>query len=338
MIKSLINLAALLALLTALTCQSFAQVPVAVPAVETLKQTAKRLCNDPVALKQFMETAYLQLGKQQQDQFMVELESQTKQPSKVAPRCERIAADDEPVVGVTIPPVTKVEGTWAGYVSTGFFSQYWAVSAGFPIYKKPVSQSEAGIVYTRGNREVGIVAWYSQGVTKCKWCRGALEGDLGGFVAWNLPGNRRVEVRDWHFFLDNAVSSDINNPSIKYSRKHMLSDTLTVTPFVKADAYFRTNSKGPKPGAIFTGGGTIEKVLGHGWSAVANLQVGYDPFGTFGFQKESVIHRQDYGLRYTYGSFRVDSVVTFSGATDPARPGKATFGVILTKNFSIGRQ
>ncbi len=68
--KSLINLAALVALLMALTMQSFAQVPVEAPVVETLKQTAQRLAADPTALEDFLKTAYPLLNEKQKSEFI----------------------------------------------------------------------------------------------------------------------------------------------------------------------------------------------------------------------------------------------------------------------------
>lgn len=259
-------------------------------------------------------------------------------PSRPAPRCERIAAGDEPIAGVTIPPATKVEGTWTGSFTTGIYSQYWAPSAGFPIHNKPVIQSEFDAVYTKGSQETGFLLWHSQGVHDCAWCSGGEEIDFGFFHAWNLSHNRRIELRDWHFFLGSGVGSDINNPSIKFSRVHGLSDTFKATVFGKADAYIRTNRKGPKPGAIFAGGVLVEKELRGGWSASINTQIGIDPFGAFGFPKNSIIYRQDYAMKYGRGSWSISPAVTFGGGNDAARPGKVTFGLTFAKSFPIGRQ
>lgn len=259
--------------------------------------------------------------------------------STPAPRCVRTVGDPEAdtTAGVTIPSVTQTDAAWTGSISTGVYSQYWAPAAGFPIYSKPVAQTEFDAVYTSGNREVGLLLWNSQGLHKKGWGSGGEEWDFGAFVAWKLPGNRRLELRDWHFMLGGEVRSDINNPSVKYSRAHSLGSSLVVTIFAKADGYIPTNSRGPDAGAIFAGGGTVEQALGHGLSASITAQAAVDPFGTFGFRQNAVIYRQDYGLKYTHGSWSVAPTLTFGGANDNERPGKITASLVFTRNFSFGR-
>jgi hypothetical protein len=103
------------------------------------------------------------------------------------------------------------------------------------------------------------------------------------------------------------------------------------------DAYFRTNATGPRSGVYLVFGGEASKDLAHGWSVNANLHVAFDPYGTFGFRRNSVLYREDFGMKFSHKSWSVAPTLTFGGANDNERPGKITASLVLTRNFSFGK-
>lgn len=237
-----------------------------------------------------------------------------------------------------VPPATKVDTICSGLLTVTAASQYMAPSTGYAVaYPKSLFQTEFGVSCVRGSLEFGGSVWNSQGFHRQLWGSNAEEVDAGAFVAVNFSHKRRLELRYTYLDLGPLNGSDYNNLALRYSRTHKLSDTLTVTAYAKADAYFRTEATGQRSGVYLVLGGEVAKELGKGWTVGANLHVAYDPYGTFGFRPRSVLYRQDYSVKYTRGSWSLSPVLTFGGANDDQRPGKITASLVFTRNFSFGK-